>query len=125
MTGPSESASTDSPYADRLAEKGLLYTHREYLRTYLRGQVHKEAVLSEMGLPPMAYSMVRTDRYKMSVNTLTREPLDLYDMENDPNELHNRVDDPALVNVRRELLDGHLDRLLSRMDTTQIGRAHV
>jgi arylsulfatase A-like enzyme len=83
-------------------------------------QVHKEAVLSEMGLPPMAYSMVRTDRYKMSVNTLTREPLDLYDMEEDPNELHNRVADPALQDVRDELLSGHLDRLLSKADRSKL-----
>ena len=83
-------------------------------------QIHKDAVLSEMGLPPMAYSMVRTDRYKMSVNTLTQEPLDLYDMEADPNELHNRVSDPALENVRRELLEGHLDRLLSRADRSKL-----
>ena len=83
-------------------------------------QVHKEAVLSEMGLPPMAYSMVRTDRYKMSVNTLTRETLDLYDMEEDPKELHNRVNDPSLETVRQELLEGHLNRLLSRMDLSRL-----
>jgi arylsulfatase A-like enzyme len=83
-------------------------------------QIHKAAVLSEMGLPPMAYSMVRTDRYKMSVNTLTREPLDLYDMVNDPDELHNCIDDPSLKHVRDELLEGHLNRLLSRMDLTRL-----
>jgi len=83
-------------------------------------QVHKEAVLSEMGLPPMAYSMVRTDRYKMSVNTLTRGPLDLYDMEADPNELHNRVADPALRSMLDELLEGHLERLLSRADRSKL-----
>jgi choline-sulfatase len=81
-------------------------------------QVHKEAVLSEMGLPPMAYSMVRTDRYKMSVNTMTRQPLDLYDMEEDPKELHNLVDNPSLKVVRDELLSGHLNRLLSRMNSS-------
>jgi choline-sulfatase len=81
-------------------------------------QVHKEAVLSEMGLPPMAYSMVRTDRYKMSVNTMTRQPLDLYDMEKDPKELYNLVDNPSLKVVRDELLSGHLNRLLSRMNSS-------
>ncbi|MHA2051062.1 MAG: sulfatase family protein [Promethearchaeota archaeon] len=83
-------------------------------------QVHKEAVLSEMGLPPMAYSMVRTIRYKMSVDTLTRQPLDLYDMEEDPNELHNQVDNPSLKVVCDELLNGHLNRLLSRMNTSSL-----
>ena len=84
--------------------------------------MHKEAVLSEMGLPPMAYSMVRTDRYKMSVNTLTRQPLDLYDMEEDPNELHNQVDNLSLKAVRDELLNGHLNRLLSRMNLSSLKR---
>jgi arylsulfatase A-like enzyme len=79
-------------------------------------QKHKEAVLSEIGLPPMAYSMVRTDRYKMSVDTMTRQPVDLYDMDEDPDELHNRVDDNSLKHVRDELLEGHLSWLLSRMD---------
>ena len=83
-------------------------------------QVHKDAVLSEMGLPPMAYSMVRTDRYKMSVETLTRRPLDLYDMENDPDELHNRVNDPSLRNVREELLEEPMSRLLSRMNHSKL-----
>ena len=83
-------------------------------------QVHKEAILSEMGLPPMAYSMVRTDRYKMSVNTLTRKPLDLYDMKEDPYELHNQVNNPSFKVVCEELLNGHLNRLLSRMNLSSL-----
>ena len=75
---------------------------------------HKEAVLSELGLPPYVFSMLRTDRYKMSVNAATREPLELYDMLDDPRELHNRVNDPALRAVREELFesDPDLARLL-------------
>ena len=49
-------------------------------------QRHKTAVLSEFaGLDP--YSMVLTDRYKMTVDTRTREPLDMYDMAEDPREV--------------------------------------
>ncbi len=73
---------------------------------------HKEAVLSEIGVPPHAFSMVRTDRYKMAVNATTREPLDLYDMLDDPRELHNRVNDPALRAVREGLIEFDLARLL-------------
>ena len=73
---------------------------------------HKDAVLSELGVPPYAFSMVRTDRYKMSVNSTTREPLDLYDMLDDPRELHNRVNDPALRSVQQELIESDLARLL-------------
>ncbi len=82
--------------------------------------IHKEAILSEMGLPPMAYSMIRTDRYKMSVNTLTRKPLDLYDMKEDPYELHNQANNPSFKAVCEELLSGHLDRLLSRMNLSSL-----
>ena len=73
---------------------------------------HKDAVLSELGVPPHAFSMVRTDRYKMSVNAATREPLELYDMLDDPRELHNRVNDPALRAVREGLIESDLARLL-------------
>jgi hypothetical protein len=37
-------------------------------------------------------------------------------MEEDPKELHNLVDNPSLKVVRDELLSGHLNRLLSRMN---------
>ena len=73
---------------------------------------HKDAVLSEFGLPPEAFCMLRTDRYKMSVHATTREPLDLYDMLEDPSELHNRVNDPALRDVREEMIGSELARLL-------------
>ncbi len=79
-------------------------------------QIGKEAVFSEV----FGVSMVRTERYKMSVDARTRQPVDLYDMSEDPNELHNRVDDPALARVRRELLEQHLSRLLSSMDETKL-----
>jgi len=72
----------------------------------------KDAVFSEVNL----YSMVLTDRYKMAVNSLTREPLELYDTVDDPDELDNRVRDPALKAVREALLDGHLGYLLSHLD---------
>ena len=48
----------------------------------------------------------------MSVNAATREPLDLYDMRDDPKELHNRVNDPELRPVREELIEYDLARLL-------------
>ena len=78
-------------------------------------QRHKPAVLSEFaGRDP--YSMVLTDRYKMTVDTRTREPLDLYDMADDPEELHNRVDDPALASVRDGIREEHLPGLLANVN---------
>ena len=75
-------------------------------------QQGKEVVFSELA----GYSMARTERYKMAVFTETRQPVELYDMENDPNELRNLVNDPSTEKVRKELLNDHLSRLLSHMD---------
>ena len=84
-------------------------------------QRHHAAVLSEFaGLDP--YSMVLTDRYKMTVNTRTREPLDLYDMAEDPKELHNRVDDPALAGVREAISEEHLPTLLADVNWAKLPR---
>jgi arylsulfatase A-like enzyme len=79
-------------------------------------QIGKEAVFSEV----FGVSMVRTERYKMSVDARARQPVDLYDMSEDPNELRNRVDDPALARVRQELLEEYLSRLLSSIDETKL-----
>ena len=72
----------------------------------------KDVMFSEV----LGYSMVRTERYKMAIDTRTRQPVELYDTVSDPNELRNLVNDPSLEKVRRELLDEHLARLLSHMD---------
>lgn len=76
----------------------------------------KEAIFSEVNL----YSMVLTNRYKMTIHSLTREPLELYDMVEDPNELDNRVRDPALESIRNELVEGHLSNLLSHLDEDRL-----
>ena len=48
----------------------------------------KHVAFSEVRL----FSMVRDDRYKLAVDSLTREPLELYDMSLDPNELTESSD---------------------------------
>ncbi len=72
---------------------------------------HKEAVLCEQGFPPTAFSMVRTDRYKLSMDVIKGDVLDLYDLQEDPSELHNRVNDNALADVKTELIEQHLAEL--------------
>lgn len=79
---------------------------------------HRDVVLSEIGIPPAGFVMVRTEQYKLSVDALTREPADLYDMQEDPNELHNRVEDPELADVRKELID--LAPRVADMNTTEV-----
>ncbi len=60
--------------------------------------------------------MVRNEQYKMAVRTRARQPVELYDMVEEPNELRNLVNDPSLEKVRSELLNEHLGRLLSQLD---------
>jgi len=71
-------------------------------------QTHKEAIYSEVSL----YSMVLTDKYKMTVDALTRQPTELYDIENDPDELDNIVRYPELKAVQEELLEKYINTLL-------------
>lgn len=79
-------------------------------------QEGKAAAFSEV----MLFSMVRTDRFKLSVDSLTREPLDLYDMHEDPTELRNLVADPAYAQVCADLMGNHLDGLLDRLDRSKV-----
>ena len=82
-------------------------------------QHHRDAVLSEFaGRDP--YSMVLADRYKMTVDTRTREPLDLYDMAEDPEELHNRIDDPAFAAAREALCEEHVPALLRNVNREKL-----
>ena len=54
---------------------------------------------------------VRTERYKLLVRT-KEWPSELYDLERDPGEKQNRIGDPALAAVERELR-GEIDRFFA------------
>ena len=79
-------------------------------------QKGKDVLFSEVRL----FSMVRNDRYKLSVDSVTREPTELYDMVEDPREVHNRVEDPELAHVRTELLEKHLGGLLDTLNEDKL-----
>lgn len=51
------------------------------------------------------YSMARDDRYKMTVDAATREPVELYDMAEDPREVRNLVQDASHRLVRERFLE--------------------
>ena len=76
----------------------------------------KGVVFSEVNL----YSMARTERYKMAIDSLTRQPLELYDMENDPHELRNLVNEPRLSGVRDQFLGEHFGHLLANLNEPQL-----
>lgn len=58
---------------------------------------------------------VRTRRHKLALYLLD-ETDELYDLEEDPDELENRIDDPALAKVRNELHDLLLEWMDRRVD---------
>jgi arylsulfatase A-like enzyme len=75
-------------------------------------QKGKEAIFSEV----VGHSMVKTDRWKTAVDAKTKQPVELFDEVNDPNELRNLVNEPALEKVRQELGERYINHLLSHMD---------
>jgi arylsulfatase A-like enzyme len=62
--------------------------------------------------------MCRTKDYKY-VHRLY-EADELYDLRSDPQELYNRVDDPTLQDVRRQLKDRLLEFYLSTADAVPV-----
>ena len=69
-------------------------------------------------------TMIRGERYKL-VHFLGEEYGQLFDLVADPEELHNRWDDEALAEVKRELLGALLNwRLQSTLQTRNLFRDH-
>jgi len=60
--------------------------------------------------------MLRTDRYKLVLNP--PETDELYDLQRDPHELKNRIDDPDYVETRERLYERLYERLDARGDAT-------
>ena len=58
--------------------------------------------------------MVRNERYKLVVRTHNLEPVEFYDLKNDPNELENRFNDPTLHQIKQQLIDHHISEMLNR-----------
>jgi arylsulfatase A-like enzyme len=48
-------------------------------------------------------SMIREERHKLVLRNQGKGPNELWDLQTDPTEHHNRVEDPALARVRRRL----------------------
>jgi len=59
----------------------------------------------------VGYSMVCTNRFKLVVDSKTRRSTELYDLQEDPNELINLVENEDCRD-QEELLNSYLDDLL-------------
>ena len=106
----------DAPYLDNASEyRSSLVSKVLDGPDVANAQVGKETVFSDVRL----YSMVRDDRYKLAVDSLTREPTELYDMDNDSDQIHNLVEDATLDDVRSELMD-HLNTHLDKLDHDKV-----
>ncbi len=74
--------------------------------------------------PPVQATMLRQERYKLVVHhgepaTDRKRCGELYDMDADPQELHNLWDDPNHLEIRRELEAALLDTLVATEDRSQ------
>jgi arylsulfatase A-like enzyme len=106
----------DAPYLDNASEyRSSLVSKVLDGPDVANAQVGKETVFSDVRL----YSMARNDRYKLAVDSLTREPTELYDMDNDSDQIHNLVEDATLDDVRSELMD-HLNTHLDKLDHDKV-----
>jgi arylsulfatase len=79
--------------------------------------------------PPVHVTMLRYDRYKLIVHhgapaTCRARTGELYDLAADPQELHNRWDDPAYAAVRLDLQERLLDTLVATEDRSQPREAY-
>lgn len=77
----------------------------------------RTAVLSELGLPPSAFAMLRTADHKLSVDAKTRQPIEFYHLSEDPNELHNLINEPGYRAAQEQLVSEVLEPMLSGLDT--------
>ena len=59
------------------------------------------------------YTMVRNERYKLVVRNHNLEPVEFYDLKNDPSELENKFNDPTLQEIRQQLIDIHIRKMLN------------
>ncbi len=69
----------------------------------------RESVVSEN----YGFAMWRNDRYKLVVYEKDRQPVQLFDLVEDPMEDHNRVADPAYASVVADMVDAYVQPFLS------------
>lgn len=70
---------------------------RQYLFSEIQKQSRKEQAPT--------FRAIRNSRYRLTLETNSQTPCELFDLQEDPLELNDRVSDPALSTVRSELTE--------------------
>lgn len=83
---------------------------RSLLPVISQGEGGRAVLFSEIqkqsrAKPAATFRAVRNDRYRLTLETNSETPCELFDLTEDPEELHNRVSDPSLVSVTSELTE--------------------
>lgn len=78
-------------------------------------QTGKEYIFSEV----YGFSMIRDDRYKLAFNVLTGDAVEMFDLEADPDENHNCVNDPLHEAERLRLTAAYNRNMAHRLNRQQ------
>lgn len=101
---------------EQIHGKSLLPVVHQPATTGAQSPPGKEAVFSEV----LGYSMLRTSRYKLIIETRSGKMEALYDMAEDPHELNNLIFDPSSQGVYNTLMERHFTQLLDRFDEEKL-----
>lgn len=83
-------------------------------------QKGKDVVFSEVGELGPYCSMARNEQYKMTIDSSAEQALELYDMVNDPQELRNLVNEPAMKDLQEMFFDRYFSQLLASLDKAKL-----
>ena len=98
----------------------------DQLETWRGGPAARDGAIVEFRHQPTAVHLRTyvTDRYKLTVYR-GRPYGELFDLQNDPAELHNRWDDPAYATVKADLLEHAIQAELKREPLSQPRISHA
>ena len=82
-------------------------------------QKGKDYVFSEV----FGFSMIRDDRHKMAIDVRNNQPGELFDLEADPHENQNLINDPAYKKVVTKLQEAYESQVSNRLDREKLDTA--
>jgi choline-sulfatase len=117
VAGPTESIDLTATILDIAGAPPLPGSDGRSLLPTLGGAVSPREVafsaIGDMGGSGSYFVMAATERYRMTLERNSGTPCELFDLQEDPDELNNLVNDPAYRSVRddivRTYIEPHLD----------------